>query len=610
MPICRLLLVPIAVVSLGLAPHAHAAARQAKPALQEKAATFLQLYSTLYVALNTVAGESEWAASTDVSDKNDGRRTAANQAMAAFRGDKTVIATAKAFLAEKSALDPLQVRQLDRILLAAAANPGTIPDIVNARIEAESRQASIQDGFRYCLVPNAKDGGCLHPLSANDLDDKLRTSKDMAERLQVWETAKDIGRPLKPGLIELQKLRNRVAREMGYSSFFGLQVADYGMTVPEMMTLLDGFVADTKPLYDAMHLWTKRELAKRYGQPVPAGDIPAQWLTNRWAQNWVNVAPGVDLDAYFKGRKPEWIVKQAEAFYVSMGLPALPPSFWQKSDLYPVPAGQPRKKNSHASAWHLDLEQDVRSLMSVEADSQWFSTAHHELGHIYYYLSYSRPQVPPLLREGANRAFHEGIGELISIASMQEPYLRQQGILPAEVKVDATQWLLNEALEHTVAFMPFAAGVMSRFEYELYEHDLPADKWQQTWWDLVAKYQHVAPPSAARLRDPALCDACTKTHINDDPGQYYDYAIATVIKYQLHEYIAKHILHQDPHSCNYYGNKKVGDFLRGILAQGATRDWRLVLKEATGEDLSTRAMMVYFKPLQVWLTAQGTTPHR
>jgi peptidyl-dipeptidase A len=48
-----------------------------------------------------------------------------------------------------------------------------------------------------------------------------------------------------------------------------------------------------------------------------------------------------------------------------------------------------------------------------------------------------------------------------------------------------------------------------------------------------------APPSPSRVSDPTRCDACTKTHIIDDPGQYYDYAIATVIKYQLHEPIAR-----------------------------------------------------------------------
>ena len=77
-----------------------------------------------------------------------------------------------------------------------------------------------------------------------------------------------------------------------------------------------------------------------------------------------------------------------------------------------------------------------------------------------------------------------------------------------------------------------------------------------------------------------LCDAATKTHINDDPAQYYDYAIGTVIKFQLHDHIAREILKQDPRECNYYGNTKVGDFLRGILSTGC--DPRLEYGPARG----------------------------
>ena len=45
--------------------------------------------------------------------------------------------------------------------------------------------------------------------------------------------------------------------------------------------------------------------------------------------------------------------------------------------------------------------------------------------------------------------------------------------------------------------------------------------------------------------------------------------------------------------------------LYNILKKGATKDWRKVLKETTGEDISTRAMMEYFKPLMSWLEEQN-----
>ena len=37
------------------------------------------------------------------------------------------------------------------------------------------------------------------------------------------------------------------------------------------------------------------------------------------------------------------------------------------------------------------------------------------------------------------------------------------------------------------------------------------------------------------------------------------------------------------------------------MGPGASRDWRLVLRETTGEDLSAKAMLRYFEPLMAYL---------
>ncbi len=571
----------------------------ARSAAAEEARRFLDLYSSIDQGLYAAMQEADWAASTDVTPEHDGARVAAGKAYAAFAGNRTLIEQARRLLKRRAGLGPLQARQLERILLMAAEAPGTIPEVVAKRVEAEGRQSSLLDSFQFCLEHGKE--GCLRPTTALEIDDLLGRSRDLDERLGVWRASKESGPALKPGLMVLRDLRNQVAREMGYSSFFALQVADYGMTVPEMMTMLRGFLADMEPLYQELHCWTRETLARRYRQPVPRA-IPAHWIDNRWAQNWPGVVEGVDLDPLFQGKSAEWVVHQAEAFYVSMGFPKLPQAFWERSDLYPVPKDSPRKKNTHASAWDMNFAGDVRSLMSLEADADSFSTAHHELGHIYYYLSYDRPGVPMVLREGANRAFHEAIGELIGMAAVQVPYLRQAGILPETRTLDPARWLLNEALDKTLPFLPFAAGTMSFWEHDLYEDNLPADRFNARWWEYAERFQGIVPPAP---RGEDLCDACTKTHINDDPAQYYDYAIATVVKYQLHDHICRRILRQDPHACNYYGSRAAGDFLRSLMEKGQTRDWRLLLREATGSDLSTRPMVAYFQPLLEFLRKEN-----
>jgi peptidyl-dipeptidase A len=561
--------------------------------LQDRADRFLKLVNAGYQSLTYVAQQASWEAASNVKPENDAAAEWSGKAFAAFNGNPALITEARELLQHRKELKDITVRQLERVLLNAAEGPMTKPELVAARVAAETAQASTMNGFVWKL-----DG---QPISANQIDTLLAKSTNLAERRKVWEASKENGPALKEGLLKLRDLRNGCARELGYSDYFSLQVAKYGLTTDEMMAFNRKFLAELKPLYLQLHTWVKYEMAKKYGQPVPKA-IPAHWINNRWSQNWTGFVSAVDFDPYFKGWQPERIVKTAEAFYTGLGFDPLPASFWTKSDLYPVKPGETRKKNSHAFCNHLDLDHDIRSLMSVEANSQWFETAHHELGHGYYFMSYTNPGVPPLLRDGANPSFHEGIGELVGLATRQIPYLKATGVLPADYKVDEMQVLLNDALEVAIPFMFWACGTMPEWEADFYAKGMPAGEMNARWWKQVRDLQGVEPPSP---RGEQFCDAPTKTHINDNPAYYYSYGWATVFKFQMHDHIARKILHQDPRATNYAGNKEVGAFLKQVLSKGATEDWRKVLKDATGEDLSTRAMMDYFKPLMAWLEQQN-----
>ncbi len=560
---------------------------------QERADLFLSLVNASFQALGRVQNEAQWLALTDVSPEHDAGAEAAGKAYAAFNGSPAVISEAKELLNHRAELDAVTARELDHVLLNAAEGPMTNPKLVSDRIEAETRQSSTLNAFEFKFRGK--------PITANEIDNLLQSSTNLAERQGVWEASKASGPALKPGLVKLRDLRNGCAQELGYPDYFALQVAGYGMTSEEMVKLQDDFMRELRPLYLQLHTWAKYELARKYGQPVPKR-IPAHWINNRWSQEWDGIVEAAKLDRYFSNRTPESIVKTAEQFYTGLGFAKLPDSFWQTSDLYPVKPGEKRKKNTHASCWHVDLDGDIRSLMSVEANSEWFFTAHHELGHGYYFMSYSRPGVPYLLRTGANPAFHEGTGELIAFASAQVPYLKSMGVLPSDFQADDTAFLLDNALAHSVPFIFWSSGTMTHWENDVYGKRLPENEWNARWWSYARDLQGIEPPTP---RGEEFCDAATKTHINDNPCYYYSYAIATVLKFQLHDYIARNILRQPPQRCNYANNPKVGDFLRQYLTIGATQDWRKVLRDLTGEDLSTRAMVEYFKPLMAWLQEQN-----
>jgi len=574
-------------------------ARSSDSTAVTEARHFLEAYNSTFQVLYTANSEAQWASVTDVTEEHTGQRIGADSAQAAFLGSKWVIEKARALLQHEQELDPRTMRELQMVLLNAAGSPGTIPDVISERVQAEARQAATMDGFEFKWTLPGQSG--LESISANEIDERLVNATNIAERLAVWTASKESGVALKDGLVNLRNLRNRVATEMGFSSYFGLRSAWFGMSVSEMKQLTDDLCRQTRPLYEQLHCWAKYRLAERYGQPVPLGPIPAHWLPNRWGQEWPGLVASIDLDPLVKGRSPEWLVQRAVGYGESLGLPKVPATFWERSDLYELPAGSTRKKNTHASAWHMDLERDVRSLMSVHSDFSWFATTHHELGHVFYDLSYARSEIPMILREGASPAMHEAMAETLAMPTTQLPYLREVGIVPADLQFDQTQWLLNSAL-NDVVFIPWAAGVMAAWEREFYEDQLSADQLNARWWQHVLDYQGVVPPTP---RGEEFCDAATKTHINDNPAEYYKYAIAFAIKYQLHLHIAKQILKQDPHNCRTYGNQAVGAFLYDIMKHGATRDWRELILEATGEPISGKAMLEYYEPLLNYLKEQN-----
>src|SRR3546814_17888610 len=101
----------------------------------------------------------------------------------------------------------------------------------------------------------------------------------------------------------------------------------------------------------------------------------------------------------------------AEDFYRSLGMPALPATFYERSQLI-----KPRDREvvCHASAWDMDYQGDVRIKMCIEPTEDEFTTIYHELGHIFYYLASNH--MPTLFQSGAHDGFHEDIGNTMVLA--------------------------------------------------------------------------------------------------------------------------------------------------------------------------------------------------
>src|SRR5436189_5405674 len=152
---------------------------ETKSPFQERADRFLALANAGYQALFRVNAEAQWTAITDVTPEHDAASEATGKAYAAFNGNPALITEARDLLTHEKELTEITVRQLKQLLLNAAEGPMTNPELVTKRVEAETKQASILNSFEFKL--NGKT------VTANDIDNLLEKSTDLAERKAVWE---------------------------------------------------------------------------------------------------------------------------------------------------------------------------------------------------------------------------------------------------------------------------------------------------------------------------------------------------------------------------------------------------------------------------------------
>ncbi|HXG80613.1 MAG TPA: M2 family metallopeptidase [Sphingomicrobium sp.] len=444
-------------------------------------------------------------------------------------------------------------------------------------------------------------------------EELMGTLRNPAELTEVWQSwHENVGRPMRADYVRMVELANQGAREIGFSDTGAMWRSAYDMSPQEFSAMYDRLWAETKPLYDQLHCYTRTKLNQKYGDKVqPAtGPIRADLLGNMWAQEWGNiydiVAPrgagdiGYDLTDLLVKKKvsPTEMVRIGERFYTSLGLPALPQTFWARSQIV-RPEG--REVVCHASAWDIDNKDDLRIKMCTKVNADDFVTIHHELGHNYYQRAYN--QQPYLYLNGANDGFHEAIGDFVALSVTPE-YLVQIGLLDRSKVPSADKdvgLLLRQAMDK-VAFLPFGL-LVDKWRWGVFDGSTPPTGYNAAWVNLKQQYQGIVPPVQ---RSEADFDPGAKFHI---PGNtpYARYFLARILQFQFYKAACDMSGWKGPlHRCSFYGNKEVGARLNQMLSMGASRPWPDALQVFTGtREMSARPMLEYFAPLQSWLEQQN-----
>ena len=541
---------------------------------------FLQNYNSVYEILASEFLLARWNYFTDINNTDPAIWEIMGRALEKFQGSKAVLDTFT-FLDDSEELCEKDIRQVQKIMIAAGEAPQSKPNLTIKKQELHNIQIQNYSKYQYSFQGNEVQKSML--LSV------LKKSTDIKEREEAWNSLSRVSSSLFNNLDELRHARNTLAKEVDFPSYLDLQCADYGKTADEMYDWLQGMCNTVKPAYDQLFYKLEKNIQERF-EVTTNGNLDIHLLQNPWGQKWpeLNVTES-ELDTQIEKKGSEWIVESGLDFWSSLGLGSLDQEFISNSDFYKKNETDSRKKLGGASTWHINLDNDIRSLMNIEPNLNWFGSLHHELGHAYYYRAYSNKNVPVILRSGFCRAAQEAVGDLIRIASRQPRYLKRLGIQTSETDYEAS--LLAEATNLALPLFMFSAGSMFDLEYAIYSEETPVHLLQDRWWGAVKKYQNLMPTSN---RPNTQCDAFTKRHLTFSPGYYFNYGLSVAMSYQIYEHICCKILNQDPNDADFYGEKKVGDFLYDFMQLGATEPWDKTYRKMVGEDLSVEPMLRRF----------------
>ncbi len=554
--------------------------------------------------LIVASSKAEWEKNTNITDATEKAAAEANEKVMEYMGKTIKAATG----IKTEGLDPDTARKLH--LIKTAASPPPAPSDPAKRKELAEIGAKMEGIYgkgKACKDPS-KPKTCK---DIGQLSDIMSDSRNYDELLAAWEGWHKISIELRPLYSRFVELANEGAKEIGYKDLGELWRSGYDMSPAEFEQETERLWTQVKPLYDQLHCHVRAKLVEKYGKDkVPeTGLIPAHLLGNMWAQEWGHIYPliepypgaaSIDVTKALKKAKYDELklVKLGESFFTSLGLDPLPQTFWERSMFI-----QPKDREvvCHASAWDVDMNNDLRIKMCIKINAEDMITIHHELGHNYYYHYYYK--LPVLYQNGAHDGFHEAIGDALAL-SVTPAYLKQIGLIDATPT--GNEGLINQQMQDAlekIAFLPFGK-LIDQWRWDVFSGKTAPEQYNEAWWALRAKYQGIAPPEGRP--DPEFFDAGAKYHIPANVP-YTRYFLARILQFQFHKAMCEAAGHTGPlHECSIYGKTAAGDKLKAMLALGSSKPWPEAMAALTGtQRMDAGAMIEYFAPLEKWLDEQN-----
>lgn len=444
----------------------------------------------------------------------------------------------------------------------------------------------------------------------------MAESRDPDELLWAWHGWRNAaGRPVRNNFKTYMELLNIGAKQNGYANFGEfLREKNYEFS-SYTEGLADKLWQQMKPLYSQLHAYVRRRLQQFYG-PAVFGNcsttIPAHILGNMWAQSWRGIYNLVvpfpdtdypDIDKIFKQENldPLQLQKKAEEFYVSLGFEPMSRDFWTKSIFA---KSSKTLMDCHPTAFDFHKTEDFRVKMCTGnvSSSYYWRVAHHEMGHLVYYMAYKGQ--PDIYRNPANAALDEAVGDTIAMSSLTFDHMRRLGFTqdrPLNQYESNINLLMHQALEK-IPMIAFSY-MLEKWRWDVYRGIISPSNYTESWIRMRRHYQGIHPPLS---RSESDFDPGSKYHIAVDIP-YIRYFFSAILQYQIHEALCEAAENTGPlYHCDISNSKAAGEKLRSFMRLGSSLPWPKSLKMLTGRlSISTQPIHSYYDSLVKWLEVQN-----
>lgn len=461
--------------------------------------------------------------------------------------------------------NPLLQRQLDvmyRAFLPAQANP----DLQEKLIKIESDMEMLFNRHRGTVNGTT--------MSENDLRKILGETRDSTLAKAAWKAYMAVGQKTAGRLRAAVRLRNTIAKELGYAHFFEMQLALQEIDMKSFNRLFDELDRQTREPFAVLKADIDRKMARRF--KIAEADLRPWHYGDLFFQEAPDVV-AVDLDSIYANVD---LLDMVKRYYASMELPC--EAILARSDLY-----EKDGKSPHAFCIDIDRAGDVRVLCNLKPNAYWADTLVHEVGHAVYDEHIDR-SLPYLLREASHSITTEGAAMMLGAMVKNADFLTQiVGLDPAKaVKITASA---EQALRIEKLIFSRWTQVMMRFEQEMYVH--PHQDLAAKWWELKQRYQLMNPPD-----DPTLPGYAAKVHVLTAPVYYHSYMMGDLFAAQVHAHVARKVLDvDDPAKTSFAGRPEAGKWLKThIFGPGNRYPWQELTERATGEPLNPRHFVERF----------------